>query len=148
MEAPPEEFTTTGTSAAIVCEMAVAKALAMTGVSEVNRFATLAVTASALTVVGPVPQGDVMVIGWQEADPNQPLSLWTIADLTATNWILADTISEPLPDSPDGFQVPLLPGSHFFRLSQPAARLSGANHFVEFSVGLFLSLITGRILRV
>src|SRR5580698_9679510 len=49
VDAPPEAVTTTGTNAAIVCEMAAANALAITGVSDVNRFATLAVTASALT---------------------------------------------------------------------------------------------------
>jgi len=41
VEAPPEAVTTTGTRAAIVCEIAAASALAITGVSDVNRFATL-----------------------------------------------------------------------------------------------------------
>src|ERR1039458_6152370 len=54
VDAPPEAVTTTGTSAAMVCEMAAASALAITGVSDVNRFATLAVTASALTA-SPAP---------------------------------------------------------------------------------------------
>ena len=52
--APPEEVTTTGTRAAIVCEMAVASELAITGVSEVNRSTTLAVMPSALTA-SPAP---------------------------------------------------------------------------------------------
>src|SRR5271165_4849380 len=54
VEAPPDAVTTTGTSAAMVCEMAAARALAITGVSDVNRFATLAVTASAL-IASPAP---------------------------------------------------------------------------------------------
>lgn len=105
-------------------------------------------TASALNVTGPVRQGDVMVIGWQDADSNQPLSLWTVDDLTAANWTLAGTISTPPPDSTDGFEVPVLAGSHFFRLSQPAPPPTRSNHFLEFSAGLFLSLLTGRILRL
>ena len=44
VEAPPDELTTTGTSAAMVCEMAVASELAITGVSDVNRFTTVSYT--------------------------------------------------------------------------------------------------------
>jgi len=54
VEAPPEAVTTTGTRAAIVWEMAAARALAITGVRDVNKSATLAVTASALTA-SPAP---------------------------------------------------------------------------------------------
>ncbi len=37
VQAPPDAVTTTGKSAAMVCEMAVAGELAITGVREVNR---------------------------------------------------------------------------------------------------------------
>src|SRR5579885_326261 len=86
VEAPPEAVTTTGTSAAMVCEMAAARALAITGVSDVNKFATLAVTASALTAspapaaataplvvsLAAIPAGDTVC--WPSVAPAWPAS--------------------------------------------------------------------------
>src|SRR5579883_1661037 len=51
----------------MVCEMAAAKALAITGVSDVNKFATLAVTASALTA-SPAPAGNRALGGFAGGD--------------------------------------------------------------------------------
>src|SRR5579885_3505121 len=86
VDAPPEAVTTTGTNAAIVCEMAAASALAITGVRDVNRFATLAVTASAL-MASPAP-----------AAPTAPLSV-SLAAVPAGDTVCWPSVTPTWPDS-------------------------------------------------